>query len=122
MGTVPLLLIELILVMKLPADETSKLSWNLGIASAVMVALGYPGEIQNDLSTRWFWWACAMLFFRICRLFARGWPQRSYREATRISKRIGFKGPLPHRLFMVDLPFRLHHQERRDCRANCNDV
>jgi len=61
--TVPLLLIELILVMKLPADETAKLSWNLGIASAVMVALGYPGEIQNDLSTRWFWWACAMLPF-----------------------------------------------------------
>merc|ERR1712050_427502 len=49
--TVPLLLIELILVMKLPADETSRLSTNLGIASAVMVALGYPGEIQNDLST-----------------------------------------------------------------------
>merc|ERR1711979_137917 len=43
--TVPLLLIELILVMKLPADETSRLSTNLGIASAVMVALGYPGEI-----------------------------------------------------------------------------
>merc|ERR1712232_1495133 len=41
--TVPLLLIELILVMKLPADETSRLSTNLGIASAVMVALGYPG-------------------------------------------------------------------------------
>ena len=50
--TVPLLLIELILVMKLPADETSRLSTNLGIASAVMVALGYPGEIQNELSTR----------------------------------------------------------------------
>jgi len=61
--TVPLLLIELILVMKLPADETSRLSTNLGIASAVMVALGYPGEIQNELSTRWFWWACAMLPF-----------------------------------------------------------
>merc|ERR1712117_302578 len=61
--TVPLLLIELILVMKLPADETSRLSTNLGIASAVMVALGYPGEIQNELSTRWFWWAGAMLPF-----------------------------------------------------------
>merc|ERR1712232_646971 len=50
-------------VMKLPADETSRLSTNLGIASAVMGALGYPGEIQNELSTRWFWWACAMLPF-----------------------------------------------------------
>jgi len=61
--TVPLLLIELILVMKLPKDETVALSWKLGIASAVMVALGYPGEIQDDLSVRWFWWALAMVPF-----------------------------------------------------------
>merc|ERR1712232_1005674 len=54
--TVPLLLIELILVMKLPADETSRLSTNLGIASAVMVALGYPGEIQDDPQGRFGWW------------------------------------------------------------------
>merc|ERR1711953_748527 len=51
--TVPLLLIELILVMKLSANETSSMSWKLGVASAVMVALGYPGEIQNSLGTRW---------------------------------------------------------------------
>jgi len=61
--TVPLLLIELILVMKLPKDQTAALSWKLGTASALMVALGYPGEIQDDLSVRWFWWALAMLPF-----------------------------------------------------------
>jgi len=61
--TVPLLLIELILVMKLPKAETVALSWKLGLASAVMVALGYPGEIQDDLSVRWFWWALAMVPF-----------------------------------------------------------
>jgi bacteriorhodopsin len=61
--TVPLLLIELILVMKLPKDQTASLSWKLGTASAIMVALGYPGEIQDDLSVRWFWWALAMLPF-----------------------------------------------------------
>jgi len=61
--TVPLLLIELILVMKLPEDQTKTLSWNLGVASAVMVALGYPGEIQDNLAVRWFWWACAMVPF-----------------------------------------------------------
>ncbi|CAE8616455.1 unnamed protein product [Polarella glacialis] len=47
--TVPLLLIELILVMKLPQAETVSLSWKLGLASALMVALGYPGEIQEAL-------------------------------------------------------------------------
>jgi len=61
--TVPLLLIELILVMKLPAEQTSSLSWNLGLASALMVAFGYPGEIQNDLSQRWLWWGLAMVPF-----------------------------------------------------------
>jgi len=61
--TVPLLLIELILVMKLSKEETVKLSWSLGVASALMVALGYPGEIQEDLAVRWFWWAMAMIPF-----------------------------------------------------------
>jgi len=61
--TVPLLLIELILVMKLPAEQTRSLSWSLGAASALMVALGYPGEIQEDLGVRWFWWALAMVPF-----------------------------------------------------------
>jgi len=61
--TVPLLLIELILVMKLPKEETASLGWRLGLASAIMVALGYPGEIQDDLAIRWFWWAAAMVPF-----------------------------------------------------------
>jgi bacteriorhodopsin len=61
--TVPLLLIELILVMKLPKEDTVSMSWKLGLASALMVALGYPGEIQDDLLVRWFWWALAMLPF-----------------------------------------------------------
>jgi len=61
--TVPLLLIELILVMKLPEAQTRSLSWSLGAASALMVALGYPGEIQDNLAVRWFWWALAMVPF-----------------------------------------------------------
>jgi len=61
--TVPLLLIELILVMKLPRDETVALGQKLGVSSAIMVALGYPGEVQDDLGQRWFWWACAMVPF-----------------------------------------------------------
>merc|ERR1712060_561756 len=61
--TVPLLLIELILVMRLPVDQTVSMSWNLGLASAAMVALGYPGEIQDDPQGRFGWWAAAMLPF-----------------------------------------------------------
>merc|ERR1711990_329121 len=61
--TVPLLLIELILVMGLPADETVSYAWKLGVSSALMVALGYPGEIQDDNSQRWLWWKLAMVPF-----------------------------------------------------------
>jgi len=61
--TVPLLLIELILVMGLPTDQTRSLSWTLGLSSALMVALGYPGEIQEDAQGRWLWWGLAMLPF-----------------------------------------------------------
>jgi len=61
--TVPLLLIELVLVMKLPEAQTASLSFNLGLAAAVMVALGYPGEISEDLPTRWFWWFLSMIPF-----------------------------------------------------------
>jgi bacteriorhodopsin len=61
--TVPLLLIELILVMQLDAEETSSRCWSLGTASAVMVALGYPGEISDDPMTKWGFWFLAMLPF-----------------------------------------------------------
>jgi len=61
--TVPLLLIELILVMKLSREETVKLSWSLGVASALMICFGYPGEIQTDVTQRWIWWGLAMLPF-----------------------------------------------------------
>merc|ERR1712122_219305 len=38
-------------------------SWTLGVASALMVALGYPGEIQDSLMGRWIWWFFAMIPF-----------------------------------------------------------
>lgn len=61
--TVPLLLIELILVMKLTQSETVKKALTLGIAAALMIVLGYPGEIAGDLGTRKFWWVLSMIPF-----------------------------------------------------------
>eukprot|EP00400_MALV-I_sp_L67-5_P000322 gene322-834_t len=58
---VRLLLLVLLLVMQLPAEETSRTSWRGGTASAILVFSGYPGEVQADLWTRGVWWACAML-------------------------------------------------------------
>lgn len=61
--TVPLLMIELILVMGLTRSETWSKGVRLGLLAAIMVVLGYPGEISNDPSTRWVWWALAMIPF-----------------------------------------------------------
>jgi len=62
--TVPLLLIEIILVMKLDADETKSKCVSLGSAAALMIILGYPGEsVLDSPGTRWFWWVLAMIPF-----------------------------------------------------------
>jgi bacteriorhodopsin len=53
--TVPLLLIELILIMGLTQSETVRKATRLGIAAALMVILGYPGEIAQDNTTRAIW-------------------------------------------------------------------
>jgi bacteriorhodopsin len=63
--TVPLLLVELILVMRLSAAETRAKATKLGLLAALMVLLGYPGEISSDPSTRWLWWSLAMIPFAL---------------------------------------------------------
>lgn len=63
--TVPLLLVELILVMRLPQAETMAKATKLGSLAAIMVILGYPGEISNDSGTRWLWWSLSMVPFLI---------------------------------------------------------
>lgn len=61
--TVPLLLIELILVMKLSGRETLSKSLRLGGLAALMIVLGYPGEIATEAGTRWLWWSLSMIPF-----------------------------------------------------------
>lgn len=62
--TVPLLLIELILVMRLTLSETVAKSTTLGAAAALMIILGYPGEVSGGIdNTRLFWGALSMLPF-----------------------------------------------------------
>jgi bacteriorhodopsin len=61
--TVPLLLMELILVMDLSPEETQSQCAKLGAAAALMIVLGYPGEITDVSSTRWMFWTLAMIPF-----------------------------------------------------------
>jgi len=63
--TVPLLLIEILLVMKLEEGEFRCKSWTLGLGSALMIVTGYYGEliISGDLGPRWMCWKISMCFF-----------------------------------------------------------
>merc|ERR1712054_365051 len=61
--TVPLLLIEIVLVMRLPEAETFERCWKLGLFSGLMIANGYPGETSGDAGTRWFFWMASMCPF-----------------------------------------------------------
>jgi bacteriorhodopsin len=62
--TVPLLLVELILVMRLSQSETVSKSMKLGGAAALMILLGYPGEVSGGIdSTRMVWGVLSMVPF-----------------------------------------------------------
>jgi len=63
--TVPLLLIEILLVCKLSDAEYSAKAWNLGLGSALMIVSGYYGEltVTGDLTPRWICWFISMIFF-----------------------------------------------------------
>jgi len=63
--TVPLLLIEILLVMKLSKQEYDSKAWRLGVGSALMIASGYYGEltVTGDLTPRWVCWFFSMAFF-----------------------------------------------------------
>jgi bacteriorhodopsin len=63
--TVPLLLVEILLVMKLDDDTFSSKSKVLGWGSALMIVSGYYGElvVTGDLTPRWICWFLSMSFF-----------------------------------------------------------
>ena len=63
--TVPLLLIEILLVMKLDEAVFTTKAWTLGFGSALMIASGYYGElvVTGDLTPRWICWFLSMAFF-----------------------------------------------------------
>jgi len=61
--TVPLLLVELILVMGLSRSETVSRATRLGLLAAAMIVLGYPGEVAETAGARWFWGVASMIPF-----------------------------------------------------------
>jgi len=61
--TVPLLVIELLIVLGVTADRRKKLMQTLVPATVLMIGLGYPGEVSSNDNTKWLFWVLAMLPF-----------------------------------------------------------
>jgi bacteriorhodopsin len=61
--TVPLLLMETIAVLALPAVRRKFLTMRLVPASAAMIVLGYPGEVSADMMTKGIWGALSSIPF-----------------------------------------------------------
>merc|ERR1712118_102687 len=63
--TVPLLLIEILFVMKLDPATYSDKAKTLGVCSALMIVSGYYGElvVTGDLTPRLMCWFISMMFF-----------------------------------------------------------
>lgn len=61
--TVPLLVIELLIVLGASAERRKSLMKTLVPATVLMIGLGYPGEVATSDSTKWIFWGLSMLPF-----------------------------------------------------------
>merc|ERR1712093_190323 len=63
--TVPLLLMEIVMVMNLSPEESSSRCWTLGAGSALMIVSGYKGELvlTGNLAPRWASFFLSFAFF-----------------------------------------------------------
>ena len=61
--TVPLLVIELLIVLGVTAERRKKLMTSLVPATVLMIGLGYPGETSANETTKWTFWILSMIPF-----------------------------------------------------------
>lgn len=61
--TVPLLIIELLIVLGVAQKDRNALMLKLVPATILMVGLGYPGEVADSNGAKWTFWILAMLPF-----------------------------------------------------------
>ena len=59
--TVPLLIIELLIVLGVSTELRKKLMRSLLPATVLMIGLGYPGEVSSSTGTKWLFWFLAFL-------------------------------------------------------------
>ena len=87
--TVPLLIVELLIVLGVSAELRKKLMASLLPATVLMIGLGYPGEIAESSGTKWTFWVLAMIPFAYILWTLYGQLQAaSTRETPAVAKAI----------------------------------
>merc|ERR1711967_163829 len=83
--TVPLLLLEILLVMDLDDKTHNCKAWTLGLGSALMIVSGYYGElvVTGDLTPRWVCW-----FLSIAQELMVGLSEATNKEAPEVAGKI----------------------------------
>ncbi len=90
--TVPLLMVELVIVLRLSREATNSLLPKLVIATLAMIALGYPGEaaLTTASSAKWAWFAASMAPFLYVMYVLFGELGRSLdRQPGRVKELVG---------------------------------
>jgi bacteriorhodopsin len=87
--TVPLLVIELLIVLGVSSERRKKLMFTLVPATVLMIGLGYPGETSSVDGTKWTFWVLSMLpFIYILVTLAGELKAAGTRETGNVSKAI----------------------------------
>ena len=87
--TVPLLIIELLIVLGVAKQERRSLMIKLVPATILMVGLGYPGEVANSNGAKWTFWVLAMLpFIYILRTLYSELQKAGQRETGAVATQI----------------------------------
>ena len=83
------LLIELLIVLGITSEKRRPLTIKLVAAAIAMIALGYPGEVSTNDSTKWIFWVLAMIpFVYILVTVAGEMKAASTRESAGVAKGI----------------------------------
>lgn len=61
--TVPILVVQLVLVLNLEAKAQRSMAFRLAAAAVLMVALGFPGEVATDTTKKMIFWGLGFIPF-----------------------------------------------------------
>ena len=87
--TVPLLIIELLIVLGVAKADRTSLMIKLVPASILMIGLGYPGEVADSNGAKWTFWVLAIIpFAYILKTLYAEIQKAGQRETGAVAKQI----------------------------------